>query len=708
MKKMIVLVVVLYTTTQICAQGVGIGTSAPHTSAQLEVSSTSKGLLTPRLTLAQRNLITAPATGLLIYQTDNTAGFYYYNGLSWQPMVNGGGMGAAYLIQNNAPSGPDTSKIWVNNSPANNGVWPMQTYFRGKWNIDKYYDSVANYVSQYKPLVVIATGQSNMIDRPDPGRTNTPDSRILLWNGSAWVTWTLAPNINHLGFQFSKNVAAMQDRVVRVIVSAVNGESIDAWYAPSGARYTEIRTMITASKTKAVDVILWRQGEAQNNDFPAEYKVKLDTVINRFRNETFFNKINPIIVGGLGSSFTKGGPAKYFETINELDDPSLLYQSNTGIYSGDFTHLNGPAVDSSGRRMAAVFLYGKQKSQNSVSESFSTGGSIYSRNSEYTGGDNHNIVLGLNSGSHASISGQNVAVGNMALRGNVANSVALGFQAAGGTGNISEGVGVGAFALSGVSEQAVTAVGYYSGGNLGYASTAIGWKAGFGASGGSNTIIGGNAGYTSGGSANTFVGYLSGYNSRAGSNTAFGYNSLRQATGSFNTAIGDEALSNSTTSGNTALGYHAGMNNTFTNIIAIGNGAVAGKNNQVVLGTVTQTELKVNNYRFNIAQPLPATEGYVLGYNASSGQLELILSSIKANIALDFLPIISKGNILSDVSVPGAVPGDIVVVEQDASQSQITYNGWVTAPNTVRIKAYNISLLQIDPAPKTFKVVVYK
>jgi len=45
---------------------VGIGTTTPDASAQLEVLSTSKGLLVPRMTLAQRNSIARPANALLI------------------------------------------------------------------------------------------------------------------------------------------------------------------------------------------------------------------------------------------------------------------------------------------------------------------------------------------------------------------------------------------------------------------------------------------------------------------------------------------------------------------------------------------------------------------------------------------------------------------------------------------------------------------
>lgn len=51
----------------------------PDQSAMLEVKASDKGLLVPRMTLAQRNLISNPADGLWIYQLDQEKGFYFYN-----------------------------------------------------------------------------------------------------------------------------------------------------------------------------------------------------------------------------------------------------------------------------------------------------------------------------------------------------------------------------------------------------------------------------------------------------------------------------------------------------------------------------------------------------------------------------------------------------------------------------------------------------
>ena len=61
----------------------GIGTLTPDASSLLDVTSTTKGVLVPRMTKTQRDAIASPATGLLIYQTNTTPGFYYYDGTKW-------------------------------------------------------------------------------------------------------------------------------------------------------------------------------------------------------------------------------------------------------------------------------------------------------------------------------------------------------------------------------------------------------------------------------------------------------------------------------------------------------------------------------------------------------------------------------------------------------------------------------------------------
>ena len=64
----------------------GIGTTTPNASAKLEIAATDKGLLIPRMTIAQRGSISLPANGLLIYQTDGVVGFYVNTGTAASPV----------------------------------------------------------------------------------------------------------------------------------------------------------------------------------------------------------------------------------------------------------------------------------------------------------------------------------------------------------------------------------------------------------------------------------------------------------------------------------------------------------------------------------------------------------------------------------------------------------------------------------------------
>ena len=72
-----------FTGTLALGDAAGIGTVTPAATAALEIASTTKGFLAPRMTAAQVAAIGSPATGLLVYQTDGTSGFYFYNGSAW-------------------------------------------------------------------------------------------------------------------------------------------------------------------------------------------------------------------------------------------------------------------------------------------------------------------------------------------------------------------------------------------------------------------------------------------------------------------------------------------------------------------------------------------------------------------------------------------------------------------------------------------------
>ena len=83
MKQFLTLLAAALLTATTFAQ-VGINIETPDPSAALDITSTTGGLLVPRMTKDDRGFIDTPATGLMIYQTDGTPGFYYFNGTSWE------------------------------------------------------------------------------------------------------------------------------------------------------------------------------------------------------------------------------------------------------------------------------------------------------------------------------------------------------------------------------------------------------------------------------------------------------------------------------------------------------------------------------------------------------------------------------------------------------------------------------------------------
>jgi hypothetical protein len=84
-------------------------------SSIVDIQSTTKGLLIPRMTETQRDAISSPATGLQIFQTDGTSGFYYWDGAAWT--IIGGGWGTQ-----------DTVVTFTGNSVIDMGPYSLTLY----------------------------------------------------------------------------------------------------------------------------------------------------------------------------------------------------------------------------------------------------------------------------------------------------------------------------------------------------------------------------------------------------------------------------------------------------------------------------------------------------------------------------------------------------------------------------------------------------
>lgn len=147
---------------------VGIGTLSPNSSSLLDINSTSKGVLIPRMTKTQRDAIVSPAVGLLIYQTNSSPGFYYYSGAAWTAVA---AKGLNTKMSNLNTSG---TQISVDLTPASSGTTDLgsktkrwdETYSR---SVDALNNSeeiaTGNFVNEYiggdfDPVAVYAQADS--------------------------------------------------------------------------------------------------------------------------------------------------------------------------------------------------------------------------------------------------------------------------------------------------------------------------------------------------------------------------------------------------------------------------------------------------------------------------------------------------------------------------------------------------------------------
>ena len=110
MRSIYFFLVATFFTAGVKAQSVAINTdgSVANPSAILDLKSTTKGFLPPRMTQAQRNAISTPAAGLIVYCTDCGSGEpQFYNGASWVNMVGGATTAAIPFVTSS------TGKIWM-------------------------------------------------------------------------------------------------------------------------------------------------------------------------------------------------------------------------------------------------------------------------------------------------------------------------------------------------------------------------------------------------------------------------------------------------------------------------------------------------------------------------------------------------------------------------------------------------------------------
>jgi hypothetical protein len=183
MKKYFLFIVVLIVVKNITAQNVGIGTTTPNPAAQLDISSTTKGILIPRMTDAEKNLIISPAQGLLIFNT-NSNSFQYYNGVSWINISHSGIINGTSnkVAKFNSPWGL-TANTLISDNGAGIAINTTNALPNGSALLD--------ITSTNKGLLIprMTSAERNAIATPVKGLIvyDSTTNNFSFYNGTAWA-----------------------------------------------------------------------------------------------------------------------------------------------------------------------------------------------------------------------------------------------------------------------------------------------------------------------------------------------------------------------------------------------------------------------------------------------------------------------------------------------------------------------------------------
>ena len=158
-----------------------------NASSVLDVYSVAKGFLAPRMTTAQRIAIASPANGLLVYQTDGTNGFYYYNGTTAAWVLLAASAGANWSLAGNA--GTNSSANFLGTT--DNISFKMRTNNTQRLLAD----SVGSVAVGSAPVFTAGVEREKFL--VDAGSSTTPNTSYNVIDGKGYIDNYLQLNIQN-------------------------------------------------------------------------------------------------------------------------------------------------------------------------------------------------------------------------------------------------------------------------------------------------------------------------------------------------------------------------------------------------------------------------------------------------------------------------------------------------------------------------------
>jgi trimeric autotransporter adhesin len=602
MRKLTLLTAILLTATLALGQGVAINETgaAPDPSAMLEVTSTEKGILIPRITQAQRDAISNPATGLLIYQTDETPGFYYNTG---------------------SPAGPLWTRIGEDLSQIT-GLWEKSFD-----NI--FYNQGFVGIGTANPEAILdVTGGDAFIQGMTVGRGGGGMIQNTVIGNQALVANT----------DGDRNTAIGYWSMYGNYTGGGDGEDNTALgWGTLGNSSTGSRNLAMGSSALTTNygghnnVAVGYQTLVYNNTGNSNLAIGTRAL---FENT---NRSNLVAVGDSALFHNgQGATLSYHSMNNTAIGSKTLYGNTTGFKNTalGFQALMSNTIGEDNTANGSYAMIGNI----SGSRNTALGSQALSINSN----GNRNVAIGYRAMENNTTGNENLAIGTEALVWNKINTriTAIGYEAMyysdprTTNGRATYNTAVGYFALRGqvltsmegrwntaVGDEALTnnkngnnntAIGASALANNGMAGTQN-WNSSGNTALGSHALYGNTSGFH-----NTATGFEALFTNSAGvGNTSSGYYAAKfNETGNFNSAFGFSALtSNNTGNNNTAIGRQAMSFNTsgYSNV-AIGASALfrnTDRNNLVAIG-----DSALFNNGLNASEGIHATSNTALGSKA--------------------------------------------------------------------------------------------
>ncbi len=650
MKTFIIFLTVLITSVSISNAQVAINSdgSSANPSAMLDVSSTNKGFLVPRMTRQQRELISNPANGLLVFETDNpTMGFYYFDGNVWKKLETGG---LNWGLQGNSGTNYDNFigttdaidlNFKVNNINTLRITQKGQLETRGTGfsvflgNNAGEHDDLSNNLNVF---VGYNTGFANTT-----GSRNTSVGSYSLWKNSigqlnsAFGSDALSDNLDGSnntaigGFALKRhktgsyNVALGSDAMSFDTSGSGNVAigSRSLLSSTSGWNNTAVGYDALSYNTVGNNNIALGLGAGSNitkgsNNIVIGYNIDAPVDTNNYQlnigNLIFSNGIDgqnsTLSTGNVGIGVTN--PAAKLDVNGQIKisggspgTGKVLTCDNNGLATWEtLTVVNNELYDTDSNTLIQV-----EKNSNEDIIRFKTGGTehltldngriniLNTGQSVFIGegagnsddlSNNYNVFTGYHAGYSNTIGNKNVASGYKALYSNTTSGTnsAFGYKALFANVYNGKNTAIGCESLFFNLASDNTATGYRSlYSNLdGYNNSAFGSKALS-----ANTSGSGNTACGSKASTSNTSGYA---------NSAFGYRSLdNNQTGYQNTAIGAWALQNTNGSYNTAMGCSSAFQNyTGSRNTSVGNYSLYSNYSGNRNTAIGNSALKLNQY----------------------------------------------------------------------------------------------------------------